>query len=78
MTRGVESSIPMPEILEALRRHVSGDWGNVCDEDAAQNEWSLANDARVLSSYEAENGTVFWIITEANRAATTVLLPEEY
>lgn len=64
-------------IAIALGRHASGDWGTVCEEDAAENDSALAFGYRILSAYETEHGKV-WIITEADRSATTVLLPEEY
>lgn len=78
MTRGAEAALPRQEILVALGRHLAGDWGNACSEDVAQNEWALLNQARLISNFEASDGTAFWIITEADRSSTTVLLPEEY
>lgn len=77
-TVGVEAKVPHEEVMAALSRHLNCDWGNVCKEDAEQNNWSLEHDARILSSYKSSDDTVFWIITEADRSATTVLLPEEY
>ena len=65
------------EVLAALRRHENGDWGAVCDEDAAENDSALTFGERILSAYETEHGSI-WIITEADRSATTVLLPAEY
>ena len=68
-----------------LRRHHVGDWGDVCDEDKALNDEALKDGSRLLSSYKTggNNGTKLWVITEAKdgqgrRAATTLLLPEEY
>ena len=61
-----------------LSRHGSGDWGEVSSEDAAENELSLLAGFRLLSAYRIKDGTRIWIITEADRSATTVLLPEEY
>jgi hypothetical protein len=66
------------DVYAALRRHARGDWGEVCAEDKAENELSLKEGFRLLSSYSDRNGTKFWIITEADRSATTVLLPEDY
>ena len=66
------------DVLAALIRHSQGDWGDVCQADAEENELSLENGFRLLSAYEDRNGTKFWIITEADRSATTVLLPEDY
>ena len=62
----------------SLCRHAEGDWGEVCDEDRAENEFSLDKHLRLLSVYRDRNGRKFWIITEADRSATTVLLPEDY
>lgn len=66
-----------------LDRHVSGDWGQVGPEDALENERSVARGFRILSAYKTLLGVKLWIITEAvgddgRRAATTILLPEEY
>jgi hypothetical protein len=60
-----------------LSRHASGDWGDIPDEDAAENRLSLEQGFRVMSSYEVD-GQQVWIITEADRSATTILLPAEY
>jgi hypothetical protein len=64
--------------IKYLRRHLSGDWGEVDGEDKQENEYSLENDLRILSAYTIGNGTKIWVITEADRSATTVLLPSEY
>ena len=66
------------EITLALLRHHSGDWGDLDSEDKAANDRALVNRTQILSAYRAANGTRFWIITEADRSATTVLLPEDY
>ena len=60
-----------------LARHASGDWGEVPPEDARENERSLEHGRRLLSSYPAGEARV-WVITEADRSITTILLPEEY
>jgi hypothetical protein len=61
-----------------LARHASGDWGEVSSEDAGENELSLLSGLRLLSAYQIKDGARIWIITEADRSATTILLPEEY
>lgn len=66
------------DIAKGLSRHLAGDWGDVCEEDRQENELSLKEGFRLFSVYHAGDGTKFWIITEADRSATTVLLPEEY
>lgn len=64
--------------MEFLSRHVAGDWGQVCPADAAENELSVKEGFRILSAYTLKSGTRIWIITEADRSSTCVLLPEEY
>jgi len=62
-----------------LARHIHGDWGDLSAEDLASNELALLTRKRVLSSYNLPDGRrKVWIITEADRATTTILLPEEY
>jgi hypothetical protein len=60
-----------------LIRHLSGDWGDLSSEDKAENDFSLRRDLRIFSAYDTPKGRL-WIITEADRSATTVLLPSEY
>jgi len=61
-----------------LRRHINGDWGDLSDEDRTENEYSLGRELRLLSAYTLSDGTKIWIITEADRSSTTLLLPSEY
>jgi len=61
-----------------LVRHERGDWGEVPSEDARANERALRDGTRILSAYRTSAGVKFWVITEADRSATTLLLPEEY
>jgi len=61
-----------------LQRHVVGDWGELDEEDRQENERSVSSGCRLLSAYATSTGTRIWIITEADRSATTLLLPEEY
>jgi hypothetical protein len=61
-----------------LMRHQSGDWGDLGEEDRAENDFSLNRGLRLLSAYHLLDGTKVWIISEADRSATTVLLPSEY
>jgi hypothetical protein len=64
--------------IEFLRRHMAGDWGELSDDDVKENELSLEQGLRLLSRYETAKGELIWIITEADRSATTILLPIEY
>lgn len=77
-TPGALVSLEMSDITNGLMRHSRGDWGDVCREDWEENEVALAEGLRLLSVYRSTSGKKFWIITEADRSATTVLLPEEY
>jgi hypothetical protein len=72
-------NVPELDMALALGRHTKGDWGDLTDEDRQANDDAVTNGGRLLSSYRTvPSGTKFWIITEADRSATTVLLPEDY
>ena len=77
-TPGVLERVAGDAVLAALGRHVRGDWGDVDAEDRAANDRALEEGTRVLSSYRDAAGVKFWVITEADRSSTTVLLPSEY
>ena len=64
--------------LELLRRHVRGDWGEVSAEDAQENNLSVDRGSRVLSAYTLSTEVKIWVLTEADRSSTCILLPEEY
>ncbi len=64
--------------LEFLSRHFRGDWGDLCQDDKAENELSLKHGFRLMSSYQVTDTEKLWIITEADRSVTTLLLPAEY
>lgn len=70
--------LAQPDMVAALRRHASGDWGEVDAHDRAANDDALRDGTRLLSAYESATGTRFWVITEADRSVTTVLLPDDY
>ena len=59
-------------------RHACGDWGTVCPDDALANDEALEEGERLLSAYKLRDGTKVWIITEADRSSTCILLPDEY
>jgi hypothetical protein len=65
--------------VEFLSRHLRGDWGDdLCQDDKTENEVSLKSGFRLLSSYRVTETEKLWIITEADRSVTTLLLPSEY
>jgi hypothetical protein len=74
--RALEESGQTPQFF--LDRHVQGDWGVVDEADKTLNDQALANGERLLSAYRTLGNVRLWVITEANRASTCVLLPEEY
>ena len=82
-TRGVNDRVAEDEefakfVWASLRRHACGDWGDLGDGDRQENELSLKQGFRILSAYSPEGLPKIWIITEADRSATTILFPEEY
>lgn len=70
--------------LDLLKRHQSGDWGDLCGEDKGLNDEAVAHEGdpvqqgRVLSAYKLKDGIKVWVITEADRSSTCLLLPDEY
>jgi len=62
----------------SLRRHLAGDWGELCDEDRVLNEMALLDGERLFSVYTKAGLPPLWIITERDRSATTLLFPDEY
>ena len=64
--------------MEFLSRHVTGDWGDIPDEDKQENQFSLEKGFRLVSSYRTTANDVVWVITESSRSHTTLLLPDEY
>lgn len=77
ITANASLRLSTEEVLTALRRHASGDWGDLCPEDAMANDEALHHGSRLLSAY-GEGEYRFWLITESDRSVTTVLLPEDY
>lgn len=66
------------DILLGIQRHQSGDWGDVAEEDRRANDLALEDGSRLFSRYQSATGVKFWIITEADRSSTMVLLPQDY
>jgi len=77
-TPAVLEVVTQYELTDALCRHADGDRGDVCREDKAANDHALLVGSRLFSVYHTTDGTKFWIITEADRAVTTVLLRSDY
>lgn len=65
-------------VRKSLQRHSDGDWGDLSAGDKKENEYALGKYLRLLSAYEHNGLPKIWIITEADRAVTTVLFPDEY
>lgn len=77
-TPGALEALHPDDVQHALMRHLRSDWGDVGTKDWEENELSLREGFRLLSVYRDRAGVKFWIITEADRSSTTVLLLEEY
>lgn len=77
-TATAAATLDQDSILAGLRRHASGDWGEIDEHDRHANEAGLRDGDRILSVYRDSRGTRFYIITEWDRSLTTVLLPEDY
>ncbi len=77
-TPGALGDVHSEDRLNALVRHSQGDWGECSPDDWQANEEALETGSRLFSVYRDRTGTKFWIITEADRSITTILLPSEY
>jgi hypothetical protein len=77
-TKNALAHLTMSDIQTALSRYGRRDWGDLCKADREENDLAVDGDGRILAVYVAENGTRFWVITELDRSATTILLPEDY
>ena len=78
VTRKAAADLDRNQATEALMRHMTGDWGEVDEDEFAKNDRALLKDDRIVSSYLNRDHRRFLIITEADRSATTILLPEEH
>lgn len=78
MTAEAFRRLSVEDVSAALARHARGDWGEVSTEDRDRNESALCEAGGFHSVYHDSNGVTFWIITEADRSVTTVLLPDDY
>jgi hypothetical protein len=64
--------------VSLLARHIMGDWGDLSKHDKRENDFSVKAGYRIFSAYILSTGVKLWVITEANRSSTTLLLPSEY
>ena len=79
ITPGAEAALTVEQAKDLFMRHVRCDWGDMDDEDKAANDRALREGGRLMSQYKlADDCVIIWIITEADRSATTLLLPDEY
>ena len=78
MTQGAMDALTQDDVFDALVRHLAGDWGNLDDVDRRQNDLAITHGGRILSTHQSRSDVKFWVITEADRSATTFLLPAEY
>lgn len=77
VTPNASVTLVTEEVLTALSRHASADWGNLRPEDTLANDAALEQGGRLFSAY-GQGDSRFWVITEADRSATTILLPQDY
>ena len=78
ITANAATMLTQQDIERGLTRHATGDWGDMDESDGQENDRALQIGCRLLSAYRSAGGIRFWIITEASREATTILLPEDY
>jgi hypothetical protein len=78
ITPNAQSRLHPTDVFSALSRHAAGNWGQLGKQDRQENDLSLEQGFRLLSAYRDRFGIRFWIITDAERCATTILLPEDY
>jgi hypothetical protein len=77
ITANAQAELDPIDVEQGLSRHATGDWGELCPEDRKENELSLREGYRLMSVF-CSGGKRFWIITEADRSVTTVLMPLDY
>ena len=78
ITRIAQDTLNAEDVQRSMTRHENGDWGDMPISDKNSNDVALLCEDRIVSSYADRNGAKFYIITEADRSITTVLLPSEY
>lgn len=78
ITRAANDILAAEDTVKGLSRHATGDWGDMSEDDKQANEDALVDGYRLMSSYRDREDNKYWIITEADRSVTTVLLPSDY
>jgi hypothetical protein len=78
ITANAQAALHPGDVVTGLARHAAGDWGELDAEDKQLNDQAVKDGSRLLSAYHDRNHVKFWIITEADRYVTTILLPEDY
>lgn len=78
ITANAKDSLNTKDYNQGLSRHFQADWGDLCEEDRQMNELALRKGGRLFSVYHTPEKVKYWVITEADYSATTVLLPEDY
>ena len=78
ITPAAKDSLHPQDVQTCPGRHAKGDWGELCEQDKGENAAALANGGRLFSVYHDRAAVKFFILTESDRSATTILLPEEY
>ena len=78
ITPGAHEALSAEDVARALARHAVSDWGDLVEEDEAANDRAVRTGGRLFSTYHSASDVTFWVITEADRTVTTVLLPLEY
>lgn len=77
-TQGVLKKVAFRDAATALSRHISGDYGDICEDDVLTNNRAVECGGMILSVYKTHDNIPFWIITDIDRRTTTILLPDEY
>lgn len=78
ITATAKDALHPEDVTRSLRRHTLCDWGELCEEDRRANDLALSQHLRLFSAYHDRDERKFWIITEADRSVTTILLPDDY
>ncbi len=78
ITANAQNQLDKQSITDCLRKHINGDWGDLDKQDKETNNLALQTDERILSAYHDTKGKKFYIITEADRSITTILLSDDY